>query len=159
MSSRLDKKKYQYLNFWEGLGIRLKKMLLMLFLLTVAIQSIIAFDIGILPKNTTFELEGTAVTDSYYYEPKGQIKISAEEKEDIALLKIYVNGELKENTNNEYIELNVRNNAIIEAVGIGNKKYINIAIEETSENIVIPKKGTTYRIEDNRVTLGRVKLK
>lgn len=159
MSSRLDKKKNQYLKLWERLGIRLRKMLLALFFLTVSVQSITAFDISLLPQNTTIELEGKAVIESYHYEPRGHIKIVTQKKEDISFLKIYINGELKKNINKDYIEFDVRNNAIIEVSGIGNKKGIDIVIEEASDNIIVPKEGTTYRIKDNMVALGRVKLK
>lgn len=159
MNSRLDKKKYQYIIIWERLGNSLTKMLLILSLLTIAAQSIIAIDIDILPQNITMELEGKSVVENYHYESKGQIRITADSKTDIAFLKVFINGELKERGDKTSIELNVRNNDIIEIDGIGSKKYINITIEDTSENINFPRKGMKYRIEGNIVVLGRVKLK
>lgn len=159
MNSRLDKKKYQYIITWERLGNSLTKMLLILSLLTIAVQSVIAIDIDILPQNITMELEGKSVVENYHYESKGQIKITADSKADIAFLRVFINGEMKEGGDNAYIELNVRNNDIIEIDGIDSEKYININIENTSENIIFPKKGMRYRIEGNIVVLGRVKLK
>ena len=159
MSSRLDKKKYLYLMLWDKLGAEIKKVLLFALLFTIIVQSIIVFDVDLLPQNTTIELEGKTVIESYHYESSGIIKISVENKNDMMLLKIFVNGEQRESTKNDSIELNVRNNDIIEIDGIDSEKYINVIIKETSENLVFPKKGTKYRIGDNIVALGRVKLK
>ena len=159
MCSRLDKKKYSYLLLWDKLGVGIKKVLLLSLSFTIIIQSIITFDVDLLPQNTTMELEGKAVLESYHYESSGIIKISAENRNDMMLLKVFVNGEQRENTKNDSIELNVRNNDIIEIDGIGSEKYINVIIEQTSENLVFPKKGAKYRIGDNIVALGRVKLK
>lgn len=159
MSSRLDKKKYLYLMLWDKLGAGIKKVLLFALSFTIIIQSIIIFDIDLLPQNTTMELEGKAVIESYHYESSGVIKISAENKNDMMLLKVFVNGEQSQSAKDDSIELNIRNNDIIEIKGIGSGKSINVIIEEASDNLVFPKKGTKYRIGYNIVALGRIKLK
>ncbi|MGI5998383.1 MAG: hypothetical protein ACOX89_06940, partial [Lutispora sp.] len=64
MSSRLDKKKLQYIQWWESIGKKLRKVLTLLLSLTLFIQSIIALDLDIIPLNSTIKLEGEAIIES-----------------------------------------------------------------------------------------------
>lgn len=159
MSSRLDKKKTLYMEWWDNIGRRLKKILLLLLFMTFIIQSIMALDSGLLPMNETLKLEGEAVIENYHYEERGIIRIIAENRKDISQIKAYINGELIRTGDSESIDLNVRNNDIIEIDGTESDKNINIIIEDTSENVVFPKESMRYNIKGNIVIIGRVKLK
>jgi len=155
----MEKKKVKYLEWWDNIGIKLKKALLLLFLITFTIQSIMALNINLLPLNTTLRLEGEAIIESYHYEDRGTIRIIAENLKDISQVKAYINGELVNNSNSNSIDLVVRNNDVIEIDGTQLAENINIIIEDTSENVVSPKKSMRYNIKSNIVIIGRVKLK
>ncbi len=159
MSSRLDKKKLQYIQWWESIGKKLRKVLTLLLSLTLFIQSIIALDLDIIPLNSTIKLEGEAIIESYHYESKGVIRLKAENNMDVSKIKIYINGELIKNEGTEIIDLNVYNDNVIEIDGTGLNKELKIMILDTTENVIFPKAGMMYNIVGNIVTIGRVKLK
>ncbi|WP_372996409.1 hypothetical protein [Lutispora sp.] len=159
MSSRLDKKKLQYIQWWESIGKKLRKVLTLLLSLTLFIQSIIALDLDIIPLNSTIKLEGEAIIESYHYESKGVIRLKAENNMDVSKIKIYINGELIKNEGTEIIDLNVYNDNVIEIDGTGLNKELKIMILDTTENVIFPKTGMMYNIVGNIVTIGRVKLK
>jgi len=159
MSSRLDKKILQYIQWWENIGRKLRKVLTLLVFLTLFIQAIIALDLDIIPLNSTLKLEGEAITESYHYESKGVIRLKAENNIDMSKINIYINGELIKNKSISIIDLNVYNGDVIEIDGTGLNKKLDIIVMETTENVIFPKAGMMYNIEGNIVTLGRVKLK
>jgi len=159
MSSRLDKKKLQYIQWWESIGKKLRKVLTLLLSLTLFIQSIIDLDLDIIPLNSTIKLEGEAIIESYHYESKGVIRLKAENNMDVSKIKIYINGELIKNEGTEIIDLNVYNDNVIEIDGTGLNKELKIMILDTTENVIFPKAGMMYNIVGNIVTIGRVKLK
>lgn len=159
MCSRMDKKQQQYIKMWDNMGIRINKTLKFFLFLTIVTQLIIVLDLRLLPINTTIKLEGDAFVESYYYESKGTIKLIAENLYDIFQINIYINGEVYENTNNEYIILNVRNNDVIEIDSRKVNKKISIIVDDTTENVVFPTKGMRYDIERDMLNIGRVKLR
>jgi len=159
MCSRMDKKQQQYIKFWENVGIKINRMLKILLFLTLVIQLMIVLDIRLLSINKTIELEGDAFIESYHYEPRGTIKLIAEDLNDIDQIRVYINGEVYENSNNESIVLDVRNNDVIEIDGRKLNKKISIIVYDTTENVVFPIKGMRYDLGRDILNIGRVKLR
>lgn len=159
MSSRLDKKKLQYIQWWETIGKKLRKVLTLLLFLTIFIQAIIALDLDIIPLNSALKLEGEAIIESYHYESKGVIRLKAENSIDVSKVKIYINGELIVEKGTSTIDLTVYNGDVVEIDGTGLDKELDIIVFETTENVIFPKAGMLYNIKGNIVAIGRVKLK
>ncbi len=159
MSSKISDKIRLYMITWEYVGIRLKKVMLLLFIITFAAQLLTLFTIEGLPPNTTLKMEGKAIIENLFDDTEGKILLKADKIDENNMPEIILNGVYKSTFNNQLIELTVKEADILEISGVDCTDKINIQIYKVSDNIAIPKIGLNYQINKNLVFLFRVKMR
>lgn len=159
MSSRISERYRYYIFKWEKVGVRLRKVLIALFLLTLFTQFLKFLTIEELPPSSTIKLEGKAIIDNLFGFTEGVVTLKADSCDKELPLKIMVNGVEKYIFDKQSITLVVNDADIIEVDGINNPDKINITVQSVSNNISIPNEGFTYQINRNLVYLFRVKMR
>lgn len=159
MDSRIKSKRQLYLYKWDGIGSKLSKLLIVLFVFTITIQLLFLIGIESIPPNVTLDMEGIAILGNPFNEVQGEIILKLDRKDKTPIVKVYINGENTSFFDNQYISLKVKNNDIIEISGIDCKDSENFSIYYVSDNIANPKAGLKFIVNNNIVLIGRVKMK
>lgn len=159
MDSRVKNKCQLYISRWDRVGIILKKYLVLLFIITMVIQLLFFLDIEDIPPNTIINMEGKAISKNLFTNMNGEIMLESDRIDNLSSIEIYINGEKIGSFDNKFMSLKVSNRDIIEISGIGYQDKFDISIFNVSDNIINPKIGSKYQINNNIVLIGNVKMK
>ena len=157
MDSRIKGKWQLSLARWDKIGNKLKKLLLILFTFTVAIQFLFLLNNEGIPPNNALLMEGKSIIENPLSN-EGEIVLEADRLDETSSIVIFINGEKISCFNSQYIALKVKDKDIIEISGIDYKNDVNISIHSVSDNIVNPKVGFNYKVNNNIVLVGKVKM-
>lgn len=159
MSSRIDDKYRLYLTKWENAGNKLKKIMIILFIITIFIQLLLLLNIEGLPPSSTLKMEGKAIIENLFDFKEGEVILRADKIDKNHMVKIIINGVEICPFDKQFITLIVNEADIIEISGINCLDRINISVYSVSDNVSIPKVGLNYQINKNLVYLFRIKMK
>lgn len=93
MDSRIKSKRQLYLYKWDGIGNKLSKLLIVLFVFTITIQLLFLIGIESIPPNVTLDMEGIAILGNPFNEVQGEIILKLDRKDKTPIVKVYINGE------------------------------------------------------------------
>lgn len=158
MDSRIKGKWQLYLVKWDKIGDKLKKSLVVLFIFTVAIQFLFLLNNEGIPPNNALVMEGKSIIENPI-SSEGEIVLEADITDESSSIVVFINGEKISCFNSRYFALKVKNKDVIEISGIDCKNDINISIYSVSDNIINPKVGFNYKINNNIISFGKIKMK
>lgn len=159
MDSRIKDKWQLNLIKWDKIGNKLKKSLIMLFIFTIVVQLLFLFNNEGIPPNNTLVMEGKAIIENPFSKINGEIILATDSTDEISSIIIFINGEKIGCFYDQHITLKVKDKDIIEISGAECKNNNNISIHSVSDNIISPKVGFNYIVNNNMVLVGRVKIK
>ena len=159
MNSRIKSKWQLYMFRWDKIGIILKKYLILLFIITMAAQLLFFLDIEGVPPNTTINMEGEAIIENLFSSMNGEIVLTSDSMDNLSSITVYINGEKIDSFDDKFMSLKVKNRDIIEISGVNYVDELNINISNVSDNIIDPKVGLNYKINNNIVLIGKVRMK
>lgn len=158
MDSRIKVKWQLHLVKWDKIGDILKKSLVVLFVFTVAIQLLFLLNNEGIPPNNALDMEGKSIIKNPF-NSEGEIILEADILDKSSSIVVFINGEKSSCFNSRYLALKVKDKDVIEISGIDYKNDINISIYSVSDNIVNPKVGFNYKINNNIISFGKIKMK
>lgn len=159
MDSRIKGKWQLRLIKWDRIGSKLKKSLVVLFILTIFIQLLFLLNNDGIPPNNTLVMEGNAIIQNFFDDMEGEIVLAADRTDEISSIVVFINGEEIGCFYSQHLALKVKDKDIIEISGIDYRNNINIRVYSVSDNIINPKVGFNYKVNNNIVSVGKVKMK
>lgn len=145
-------------GWWERINKIITKGLFLLFTALIISQFLLLNQTIKTFISRTDKLEGKSIAESQLFIIKGEIEISIENDTTLKSLMFYINGEKVAATAGRTVKLQVKDNDILEVSGA---KYSDIAILKvaSSENVTVPELGKLIYVNNNLVTIDRVRLK
>lgn len=146
-------------DWWDKINSLLYRILILLFAIFLVSQVILMNQTLKTFISRTDKLEGKSIADSQLFIKKGEIEISVDNYSILRPLVFYVNGESIKTPDGKSIELQVKENDVLEVSGAECSDTLVLKVTGVSDDIMVPELGKLIYVNNNLVMIDRVRLK